>query len=225
MVSDAAGEDARTGSGATAPLDRIARYYSEKLSTFGPTARGVDWRDEEGQERRFRELLRVVGSDSDASLVEIGCGYGALARYLRRQGFNGSYLGLDVAPEMIAAAARHCADLENTRFATGSAPSAPADYVVASGIFNVRLDVSDAEWETHVFRTIDLMAAFAARGIAFNCLTRFSDAERMRPTLWYPDPGLVLGRCIERFGNRVALAHDYGMWEFTIRVRLGETRA
>ncbi|WP_052341322.1 class I SAM-dependent methyltransferase [Salinarimonas rosea] len=225
MPSDVAREDSRAAPLGTTHLERIARYYAGTLSAHGPTARGVDWRDEEGQERRFRELSHVIGHDATASVAEIGCGYGALAHHLRRHGLNGPYLGLDVAPEMIAAAMRHCEGLTAVRFVVGSVPSEPHDYLLASGIFNVRLDIPDKDWEAHVFATIETMGERARKGIAFNCLTRYSDADRMRRTLWYPDPGMILGRCIARFGNRVTLAHDYGMWEFTVRVRFEEAAA
>ena len=91
--------------------------------------------------------------------------------------------------------------------------------VVASGIFNVRLTTPVAEWEGYVFRTIDRLAALARRGFGFNALTSYSDPERMRPDLYYPDPCRLFDHCKRRHSRHVALLHDYGLYEFTILVR------
>ena len=196
--------------------DRVADYYAGKLAVHGATPRGVDWNSAEGQELRFTELLAVLGGDRSASVLDFGCGYGALAARLRRDGHQGRYTGYDAAPEMIAAATAQpgCA------FVSDLAGVEPMDYVIASGLFNVRLDVSIAEWEAYVRETIGAMAALARRGIAFNMLTRHADADRMRPDLYYADPGGWLTWCLERFGRQVSLRHDYPLYEFTIAIRL-----
>jgi len=41
----------------------------------------------------------------------------------------------------------------------------------------------------------------------------------MRPDLHYADPCVLFDRCKRRHSPRVALLHDYGLWEFTILVR------
>jgi hypothetical protein len=41
----------------------------------------------------------------------------------------------------------------------------------------------------------------------------------MRPNLHEPDSGLVFDHCKRRYSRHVALPHDYGLWEFTVRVR------
>ena len=82
---------------------RVADYYTEKIRQYGPTPKGVDWRDAESQELRFARLLEIVDRPAE-SLVELGCGYGALYGYLRRTGHKLAYSGYDISPDMIAAA-------------------------------------------------------------------------------------------------------------------------
>jgi hypothetical protein len=98
----------------------------------------------------------------------------------------------------------------------------PADYTVASGIFNVRLDVSDSAWKDYVFRELETLAGLSRRGFSFNMLTSYSDADKMRPDLYYGDPRFFFDHCKRRYSRNVALLHDYGLYEFTIIVRLGE---
>ena len=98
----------------------------------------------------------------------------------------------------------------------------PADYTVASGIFNVKLDVSDEDWREYVLRTLETIGRLSSRGFAFNMLTSYSDADRMRPDLYYGDPGFFFDHVKRRYARNVALLHDYGLYEFTIIVRLDE---
>lgn len=209
---------------AAALLDPVAHYYADKLQRFGATARGVDWNSAESQALRFAQLCRVLPGKGPFSLNDLGCGYGELRGYLEREGHeNGEadYLGVDIAPEMVAAARERAGPAPRTRFAEGAAPDRVADYAVASGIFNVRLAVPDAEWRAHLLATLDVLDACSRRGFAFNCLTSYSDAGRMRPDLYYADPLPLFDHCKRRYSRDVALLHDYGLYEFTMIVRKG----
>ena len=107
-------------------------------------------------------------------------------------------------------------------FVTAEEALEPADYTVASGIFNVKLDVSEEDWREYVVRTVETLARFSRRGFAFNMLTSYSDADRMRPDLYYGDPSFFFDHCKRTHSLNVALLHDYGLYEFTMIVRLGE---
>jgi hypothetical protein len=63
------------------------------------------------------------------------------------------------------------------------------------------------------------MAGLSRRGFAFNMLTRYADADRMRPDLYYGDPGSWLTYCLDRFSRHAAILHDYPLYEFTLFVR------
>ena len=100
---------------------RVRDYYDNKLRTHGATPRGADWNSLDSQELRFRELARVWASEPDAAILDYGCGYGAMAGWLRRQGHAGPYLGYDVSGDMIAAATAANAGLRDVAFATNRA--------------------------------------------------------------------------------------------------------
>jgi SAM-dependent methyltransferase len=206
---------------ATDFLGPVADYYMEKLASHGATARGVDWNSEASQALRFAQLCRVIQASGPASLNDVGCGYGELCDYLQREGFDIDYLGVDIAPAMIAAAQARARQAPRTRFAEGAIPDRVADYSVASGIFNVRLSVPDAEWRAHILAVLDVLNACSSRGFAFNCLSSYADAERKRPELYYADPLVLFDHCKRRYSREVALLHDYGLYEFTMIVRKG----
>jgi hypothetical protein len=138
---------------------------------------------------------------------------------MRSQALTGHYLGIDVSGDMIAAAASRYAGATKARFETGSSPSAPADYAVASGIFNVCMHHDKQAWKDYVAATLAEMDANSRLGFAFNCLTAYSDADRMRNDLYYGDPCFWFDLCKRKYSRQVALLHDYGLYEFTIIVR------
>ncbi|NYH98056.1 class I SAM-dependent methyltransferase [Cupriavidus plantarum] len=201
-------------------LGDVAGYYAAKLAEHGETAKGVDWNGEESQVLRFFQLSKIIlETDETFSVNDLGCGYGALRKYLSGRYPSFTYTGIDVAPEMIHAAELQCGPDPAARFVVGSEPDTVADYGIASGIFNVRMGRDDPEWLEYIENALDIMDRTSRRGFAFNCLTSYSDAAKMRDTLYYADPGILFDRCKRRYSRNVALLHDYGLYEFTILVR------
>jgi SAM-dependent methyltransferase len=200
-------------------LTEVAHYYSAKLAEHGETPRGVDWSSEESHVLRFEQLCRIVQLPTGFSLNDLGCGYGALFDYLnaRYQGFD--YAGCDVSADMIRAAKSRFKNCANASFVVASEPLEVADYGIASGIFNVRLGRSEAEWRNYLESTLAALDRTSRKGFAFNCLTSYSDADKMRDDLYYADPCSLFDLCKRRYSRHVALLHDYGLYEVTILVR------
>jgi SAM-dependent methyltransferase len=200
-------------------IDEVRRYYTAKVEQHGATALGADWRDEASQEARFKQLELLMAGDLSGSLADIGCGYGALARFLRAHGWHGHYEGVDISDSMIEAARKFLATEKDVRLTVGQEPAEKADYIVASGIFNVKIAAKTAAWEEHVFSTIDAMVSWARKGVAFNCLTSWSDAPLMRNDLFYAAPERILEYCAARHSRWIEISQDYGLFEFTVRMR------
>jgi SAM-dependent methyltransferase len=198
-------------------LDKVGRYYTERVREFGETARGVDWNSEDSQDLRFAQLARLL-PPTPFSVVDYGCGYGALVDFLERQGPDFDYQGFDISEEMVKRAAQAHSGVRR-RFTRSYQELAPADYALASGVFNVKLDTSDAEWAAYVLHAVETLDGLGHSGFAFNMLTSYSDPERMRAELYYADPCAMFDHCKRSFSRQVALLHDYGLYEFTILVR------
>lgn len=200
-------------------LSEVADYYTGKLAEHGESPRGVDWNGEEGQMLRFEQLCKVIDADAPFSLNDLGCGYGALCDFLVPRCKSFEYIGIDVSEAMVRAAEQRHRSKPNARFVVASEADKVADYSVASGIFNVRLGRSDAEWQVYAEATLDALHRTSAKGFAFNCLTSYSDKDRMRADLYYADPLALFDLCKRRYSRNVALMHDYGLYEFTMIVR------
>jgi SAM-dependent methyltransferase len=200
-------------------LSGVATYYANKLAEHGQTPKGVDWNSSRGQVLRFRQLCRIIQGAERFSLTDLGCGYGALFDYLADTYSTFDYTGVDVSESMVSAAAERYRDRPGVHFLCASEPDGAADYCVASGVFNVRLGFADEEWLAYIESTLDVLDRSSRFGFAFNCLTSYSDAEKMRADLYYADPCRLFDLCKRRYSRNVALLHDYEIYEFTILVR------
>jgi SAM-dependent methyltransferase len=200
--------------------ESAAAYYSEKLQRHGPSPAGVDWNTVESQELRFEQLLKVCPSHGEFSLLDFGCGYGALLTFLQKRAACPDYWGYDVAPAMVKKARELHGGTRAPSFLETWSAVPMVDYAVASGVFNVKQQASHAEWQPYVGDCLQKMANVSRRGFAFNLLTTYSDPDRMRSDLYYGDPCYFFDYCKTRFSRHVGLLHDYGLYEFTILVRL-----
>jgi SAM-dependent methyltransferase len=196
----------------------IANYYSMKLAEHGESARGVDWNGEESQTLRFEQLCKLIKYSSEFTVNDFGCGYGALYEYLSKHFKNFSYYGTDISENMIQAARQRYAET-NAFFVVSGEPNQLADYGIASGIFNVRLETNDEDWKKYIVEMLDKLDRSSKKGFAFNCLTSYSDMDKMRKYLYYADPCALFDHCKRNYSRDVAILHDYNLYEFTIIVR------
>jgi SAM-dependent methyltransferase len=204
------------------PIDeRVKQFYQSKIEAHGPTPQGLDYRNQERQHLCFEQLSRVWRIPAEAaSLNDYGCGYGALLPYLLERGYQiTEYVGFDITEGMIQEAQALFAGQPQYRFSTRREDLPTADYTIAGGVFNIKLETPDDQWRDYILEQIRFLWSISRKGISFNILTSYSDADKMRPDLYYADPGFFFDYCKRQFSRHVALLHDYEAYEFTILVR------
>jgi len=200
---------------------KLNNYFTEKLEQHGTTAKGVDYNGEQARDIRFVELVKVINPTNQFSVIDYGCGFGAMFDFLHVQGWKFDYYGVDLIEKMIVAGRETHMDFPNAHFTTNEKELPEADYLVAAGIFNIKMDAEYTEWQDFVVKTLHRMNALCSKGFSFNMLTKYSDADRMaqRPDLFYADPLFFFDVCKKNFSRNVALLHDYGLYDFTVLVR------
>ena len=117
-------------------LSEVSDYYTGKLQEFGPTPKGVDWKDRNSQILRFDQLYRLFETSPDGGIIDFGCGYGEFLSYLRRRETQSAYCGIDVSPAMVEAAMSRFADDPHARFIVGTAPQKGDGLKVRIQVFN-----------------------------------------------------------------------------------------
>lgn len=198
----------------------VVAHYETRLREHGPTARGMDWKDERSQRLRFEVLvdgLELAGR----SLHDVGCGSGALHAYLRQRGLELDYRGSDLSEQMILAARTRHPGVRFERLDLLADEVAPADVLVTSGLFHVKLAASDAAWGELVRAMLRRMFALCRRSLAFNLM---SDQVDFRvPELYYSSPAETLAFCQRALARHVRLRHDYPLHEYTVHVHRAPT--
>lgn len=200
---------------------QLNKFYTDKLDEHGVSPLGVGWNSKDSQEIRFEHLLTICDASRPFSILDYGCGYGALADYLMKKGFQADYHGFDIIERMILNARQNHTGKPSCNFTTDESQVPVCDYVVASGIFNFCGDTDFEPWTEHVISILHRFDALSRKGFASNFLTKYSDADRMRPDLYYADPCYLFDYCKRNFSKNVALLHDYNLYDFTILVRKG----
>ncbi len=204
--------DAKLGALERAVVD----HYESALRRHGPTARGMDWKDEASQRLRFAVLCE--GCDlRGKSVHEIGAGAGHLLDFRAERGFDSAYSGSDLSEKMVAAArVRHPEAAFEQRDLLRDPPVERFDAVLASGVFNVKLHHSDEAWWNYVQRMIRAMFAQCREVTAFNLMTDRVDFRS--ENLFYANPAAVLEFCRTELSRYVSLRLDYPLYEYTVHV-------
>ena len=204
----------------TAASDRLQQsvvaHYESRLREHGPTARGMDWKDEASQRLRFRVLCEVCDL-SGLSVHEVGAGAGHLLDYLVAERIDARYSGSDLSAEMVEAARKLHPEVRFDRRGALEAPGdSPYDVLLCSGLFHVKLDGNDAEWRAFVEAVIRRMYASCRVAIAFNLMSNVVDYRR--ETLYHSSPGEMVTFCTRELSRYVQIRHDTSLHEYTVYV-------
>ena len=156
-------------------VDTVYSKYIEKYSKNQPEC--VGWLDGSENALIRNQKIYEAGIDEKDSVLDVGCGVAHFHTYLKNQGWNGKYLGIDPNKKAI--------DLidENINAMHGTIDGLPDfmkyDWVIANGVFNLGLK------EEHSFWIIENMISHANKGIIFNMLQ--APYEDPKYEAYYPE--------------------------------------
>lgn len=200
-------------------LKDVSHYYSSRIARFGPTPSGVDWNGAEGQLARFARFNPLFERAPGAlSVIDYGCGYGELYSFLTLSFDVKSYVGVDVAPAMLQAARNAFSDDNVVQLSDRLDSVTPAQCVVASGTYNVKLAANLGDWSDYVFDDLKALWGKATFGLSVNFLSGLSDPKKKQPKLLYADPQKILTFLQKEISPLVNLDHSYSPWEFTVTI-------
>ena len=198
----------------------VEAYYTRKVETFGATPEGVDWPSTPSLELRLVQLLKACEFTPGLALNDLGCGYAAALDLIeRRYPGNGiRYAGVDLSPAMIGHARRRWGHRPATHFLVGHQCAEPADYSIASGIFNVRLEHGLAVWTDHVRHSLLNLHASSRNAFAVNFMLPTPAVSRT-PQLYGTPPEPWVAFCESELGRKVQVLEGYGLPEFSLVAR------
>lgn len=203
-------------------LARVARAYARRLDQCGPTAKGVFWRGEDWQHRRFVRLLDVIDTahakDGGTSINDLGCGYGGFFEFLQDLPVmrESRYVGYDISQEMIDECLTRIRD-PRARFVRHMWATETADYSFACGTFNLTGGAAEDDWRPYVEDSLKLLWSRTRRALAFNML-RIDEMERF-DGLYYVEPEYLADFCRTHMSADVTVIDERPLPDVTYFVR------
>jgi hypothetical protein len=140
-----------------------------------------------------------------------------LGKRYRRKTIN--YLGVDLSPAMIAEARQLWCKRRDTEFLVANTSPRMADYSVASGIFNVKLNQPRALWTRFIEKTLTAMHATSRHGFAVNFLAPLAEGTDGQLELYRAPSALWARYCEQAIDATVEVLENYGMREYTLLMR------
>jgi SAM-dependent methyltransferase len=196
---------------------KIKKLYEKSAKEFGDTPPGVFWKDEVTHNLRLR-IISEVGIVEGCSVLDVGCGYGALWGYLLERGIrNIRYTGIDIVASLVGMAKKRFGDSAEFKVADVMKIDQEYDFVLNLGGFHLKPDCSDLDWfQNFVCPMISKMWKLTRVGLAFTLMTDMVDYRNSN--LYYANPVEVLDFVRRTFSRYVVLRHDYRLYEFTLYV-------
>jgi SAM-dependent methyltransferase len=186
------------------------KVYGSLLRDNGAdSSMGLGWSSKGSQEGRFKALC-VIGPLGGCAILDGGCGVGDLYGYLRREGHEIDYCGIDVCPQMVTAARQKHPGVE---FVEGDLDTLDSerrfDYVLISGTFNWTISDNDGVAKNGLLNSWRM----CRKGIAVNFLS--SRDPWPVDYLYYFSPEKMKEFALS-FAPRVEMRDDYMSYDFTL---------
>ena len=190
--------------------DSAARWYEDKVRTYGFDHRGLGFLSRSSQVKRFEALLELGDLDG-RRVLDVGCGFGDFLGFLQQRGTEPVYTGIDVCEPMVQRCIERFGKL--ARFEVADVleyePAQSFDYVVASGLFGLDADGV----RERILPSLERMVGWARIGAAVNFLSAAYPTQAENRI--YVEPGKAVEAALSLTPS-VRLDHSYLPNDFTL---------
>ena len=166
-------------------MDLQTKYYERLRRKFYSKREIVGWGSQKSQEMRFKILTDNFKNIKVKNILDIGCGRGDLAQFLKKKKIKINYCGLDINKEFINIAKKKN-PLDN--FKVGNFLKVKLknfDIIFISGVFNLRMEKHN-KWMCGFIRKA---LKKTNKILVFNCLS--AHAPKKNRKYFYLDPSKV----------------------------------
>lgn len=202
---------------------KMIRYCEACLKQHGDNYLGVGWtKCQQDADARYRVMLDVIRDcpNVPVRLLDFGCGASHLYEFIQRTRNlpNIHYSGLDLSPELIALSRRKFPGITYYDFdiLSGEAKLLEFDYIIANGVFTLKLDNSFDQMWSFLQAVVRCLYAKARQGMAFNVMSKQVQWERA--DLFHASFDRVASFLTQEISRHFVFRHDYGLYEFTTYV-------
>ena len=190
-------------------------HYQKRFKKYGVDPKSLSWGTKGAAHQRFRQMWSEIDFNGKA-VLDVGCGFGEMAKFLKKKYSDVKYSGVDIIPEFIEEASKNFPEY---RFLVQDYFNNPLeesfDIILASGTLNS--DLGSYE-ENMAFRkkAIKTMFGKAKKVLVFNMLGGHPAPDAgENSNVWYADTLEILDYCMT-LTRRVILRASYHPRDFTI---------
>ncbi len=201
--------------------EKIREGYQTRFKRFGGRAQSLSWANMGAAHQRFRQMWTDVDY-SNKSVLDVGCGFGYLGKFLTKKFENVTYTGVDIVPEFIEKAKLRRPNLTFfVRDYLFDPMPEKFDIVVASGILNGDVP-HNMDYRKKAIKT---MFDHANEALVFNMLgSHPQPVQPAQKNVWYADSLEVLTYCMSLSSKVIFKAH-YNSKDFTIIIFKSKEKA
>lgn len=188
----------------------LYKHYEERFKEHGYSYKTLGWGSVESQILRF-QILADIADLKNASVCDIGCGFGDLYPYLLNRFGKLDYFGIDICPTLIEEAQKQ---FPQGKFEVRNILDNPSqekfDYVLSSGVLNFKTGPDHLDY---VHKMVKAMYSMCKKGLAVNFLTKYVDYELEKDFHFSPETAFSMAM---KYSRWVTLKHNYPLYEFTL---------
>ena len=193
-----------------------SNYYLKLYKKYGICSKSLGW-DKGKQFLRFDQLTKNYIL-KDCSILDVGCGFGDLASYLKGKDnwVSIHYLGIDLIDDFVKVA-KQSHKVKNFKFISGEFLDTNFnnnfDYILSSGVFNLKNNLENNYKLIETF--IAKMLKHCNKSVSIDFLSDQVDFKHKHNFHWNPPKVLKIAY---KFSRNVSLSNDYFPFEFTLRI-------
>lgn len=201
-----------TKKGKLASSEEIREAYRKKYAEHGNDPKSLFWKSLGASHQRFRQMWAEIDFNGK-SVLDVGCGFGEMAKFLTKRYEGVRYVGVDIVPEFMNIARER---YSNLRFEVRDYFEDPLpekfDIVLTSGALNLNIS-GNMDFRKKAIR---VMWEHTKKVLAFNMLGGHPQPENKKDSnIWYADSLEILEYCMS-LTRRVVFHANYHPRDFTI---------
>jgi SAM-dependent methyltransferase len=191
---------------------KIKKFYQDRYKKHGVTPQSLLWKQRGAAHQRFRQMWAEIDFNNK-SVLDVGCGFGEMAGFLKKRYKGVSYTGVDIVPEFISQAKNFHPDCEFVERDYFNDPMKEKfDMVMASGTINSNVK-NNMKFRK---KAVKIMFEHTKKVLVFNMLgTHPQPANSPESNVWYADSLQILKYCMS-LTRRVVFRANYHPTDFTI---------
>lgn len=203
-----------------ARYNEIVNHYTQCFEKYGATHKGIDWPDSSDLEKRYGVMLEVARNHENSfSLLDIGCGYGNIIKFISdNKIILSDYMGLDLSEKMILEARKLFPQykFEYRDIIKNPLGKEIYDFSIMNGVLTEKLNLTFEEMFDFAKKIIKSAFYSTKIGLAFNVMSKNVDWER--EDLFHLSIDELTRFLTKEVSRNFVIRNDYGLYEYTCYV-------